>query len=148
MERAINSFVHRWLVQHPVMSWLVQHPVISLVGFLVAAIFFIRFFVAIYKLITNSIDRLWLWILRSPFLLIKTLFGWELKPKTQTTTQITSYEVTTNSEQLTQICDRLNAIQQQQQQILQDIALLKQQTQHIQQKPIELVLPQAEKLSE
>ncbi|GAB4527902.1 MAG: hypothetical protein Tsb0014_08940 [Pleurocapsa sp.] len=148
MERAINSFVHRWLVQHPVVSWLVQHPVISLVGFLVAAIFFIRLFVAIYKLITNSIDRLWLWILRSPFLLIKTLFGWEFKTKTQTATQITSYEVTTNSEQLTQICDRLNTIQQQQQQILQDIALLKQQTQHIQQKPIELVLPQAEKLSE
>ena len=145
MDLAVNSFFHHWLMQHPLISWLIDHPVISLIGILVTAIFLIRLFVAIYKLITSSIDRLWLWILRSPFLLLKVLFGWEFKPKNQATTNITNYEVTTNTKQLEQICDRLNTIQQQQEKILQEIALLKQQTQPINQKPIELVLPQPDK---
>ena len=145
MELAINSFFNRWFEQHPFISWLLQHPIISLVATVVILILLIRLFVAVYKLITTSIDRLWLWILRSPFLLLKVLFGWEVKPKAQSTaTNITNYQLTTDSELLTTICDRLDTIQKQQQHILQEISLLKQQTKKVKQKTIELVLPESE----
>ncbi len=144
MELAINSFFQHWFEQHPFISWLVQHPIISLVATLVVLILLIRLFVAVYKLITTSIDRLWLWILRSPFLLLKFLFGWEFKPKSEpTATNITNYQLTTDSELLTKICARLDRIQQQQQHILQEIALLKNQTKHANQKAIELILPES-----
>ena len=146
MDLAINSYIHRWMMHHPFVAWIAEHPVISLVVFLVAAIFLIRLFVAIYKLIMTSIDRLWLWILRSPFLLLKALFGWEFKPKTTATTNITNYELTTNSEQLEQICDRLDRIQQQQQKIIQDLALLKQNQNYIKETSIELIFPESKEI--
>lgn len=144
MELAINSFSYGWFDQHPFIFWLVEHPIISLIITLVVVILLIRLFVAIYKLITSSIDRLWLWILRSPFLLLKFLFGWEVKPKPKSTaTNITNYQLTTDSELLTQICDRLDKIQQQQQHILQEINLLKNKTIEIDKKAIKLVLPES-----
>ena len=145
MELAINSFFNRWFEQHPFISWLLGHPIISLVATLVVLILLIRLFVAVYKLITSSIDRLWLWILRSPFLLLKFLFGWEIKPKQKSVAaNITNYQLTTDSELLTQICDRLDKIQQQQQHILKEIAALKDRAKHVEQPGIKLVLPESE----
>ncbi len=144
MELGINSFFDRWFEQHPLISWSIQHPIISLVATLVVLILLVRLFVAVYKLITSSIDRLWLWILRSPFLLLKFLFGWDFQPKAKpTATNITNYQLTTDSELLSGICDRLDTIQQQQQHILQEIASLKNQTINVNQKAIELVLPES-----
>ncbi len=143
-ELAINSFFAGWFEQHPLIAWLVHHPFISLLVLVIILIFSVRLFVAIYKLITNSIDRLWLWILRLPFLLLKLLFGWEAKPKPETTaTSITNYQVTTDSELLTKICDRLNTIEQQQNHILQEITSLKKQAKNVNHKAIKLVLPES-----
>ena len=143
MNFAVNSFVDRWFEQHPFIFQMVSHPTISLVTTLIILILLIRLFVAVYQLITTSIDRLWLWILRSPFLLLKLLFGWEFKPKPETTaTNITNYQLTTDSELLVNICDRLDTIQQQQQHILQEINLLKNKPINIDPKAIELVLPE------
>ncbi|MGF1542416.1 MAG: hypothetical protein ACFCU5_18570 [Pleurocapsa sp.] len=143
-ELAINSFLAGWFEQHPSISWIVGHPLISLIASLVILILLIRLFVAVYKLIINFIDRLWLWILRSPWLLIKFLFGWEVKPKPETTaTSITNYQVTSDSELLTKICDRLTTIERQQQHILQEITSLKKQAKNVNHKAIELVLPES-----
>ncbi|WP_036478342.1 hypothetical protein [Myxosarcina sp. GI1] len=130
---SLDYTINSWFAEHPLILWLVHHPLITVVGMAIATIFMIRLFVAVYKLITTSIDRLWLWILQAPFLLLKKLFGWEVRVKDKNLTKtVTNYELTTNSEQLSAICDRLDLVQKQQQQILAEIARLKAE------KPVEL----------
>ena len=131
MEIAINSWFNHlfasWFAQHPIISWLIEHPWLSASVTLILIIFSIRFLVAIYRLVINSIDRLGLWIMRSPFLLLKWLFGWEFKSKQQpNSTQTNNFELTSDRTELKIINERLDLIQQQQQQILEEIALLKQ----------------------
>ena len=123
---SISSSLNNWLLKHPLIAWLFNHPLIGLVSCLLAVILTIRLLVMIYRAIANAIDRLWLWILRSPWLLLRLLFGWSTKTKTDNTT-VTNYEVTHNPEQLQEILARLEQIQQQQERIIQDLAQLKQQ---------------------
>lgn len=125
---SVEALIHSWLIDHPLLNWLVCHPGIGLLIILIVIVLLIRLLVTIYRSIVVTIDRLWLAILRSPFWLVKLLFGWEMKPQNNLTgTNITNYEVTTNPEQLSLIMARLEQIQRQQQQIIQDIARLKQQ---------------------
>jgi hypothetical protein len=137
---SVSNRVDAWLIDHPFISWLVAHPLISLVSSLIAIVLTIRLLVTVYRAIANAIDRIWLQILRSPWLLLKFFFGWETKPKTvaAANTTITNYEVTNNPEYLQEIMIRLEKIQQQQEQLIQDIAMLKQQHQTIEPKQIQL----------
>lgn len=126
--KSITSNLDAWLVNHPFLHWLVNHPLISLFLGLIAVILVVRLFLTIYRAIATTIDRMWLWILQSPFLLFKFVFGWEVKSKTvPANTTITSYEITNDPEQLKEIMTRLDIIQRQQEQILQDLDQLKQQ---------------------
>ncbi len=121
--------IDAWLTSHPLLHWLVNHSLISLVAGLILFVLVIRLFLTIYYSVASAIDRMWLWVLRSPFLLLKFVFGWEVKSKNDSlNTTITNYEVTNNPEQLQEIMTRLEHIQQQQQQIIQDITLLKQRS--------------------
>ena len=139
--RSLNSSINGWLINHPFCHWLIDHPLISLLATLIAIILIVRLLATIYRAIANIIDRMWLWILRSPFLLLKFLFGWQKKdPDISPNTLITNYEVTNNPEQLQEILIRLEQIQQQQAQILLDIAQLKQKSLTIPQH-IELTKP-------
>lgn len=136
IDNVSNSIYSRfdiWLTNHPLIHWLVNHSLIGFVIGLVAIVLVIRLFVTIYRTIASTIDRMWLWILRSPFLLLKFLFGWEVKSKidsanTLANTTITNYEVTNSPELLQDILLRLEHLQQQQNEIIRDLALLKQQT--------------------
>lgn len=132
LKSSVTSAIDSWFAEHPLILWLLHHPLITLIGFTIAAILTVRLLVIIYVAIATAIDRLWLWILKSPLLLLKVLFGWKVKTKNNNSnTSITNYELTTNSQQLQEICDRLDILQQQQQQIIQEIARLKQQEKHI-----------------
>ena len=134
LDSAIDSFNSRlnvWLTHHPLLNWFFHHPVVGAIALTIAIILIIRLLLTIYRLIATTIDRTWLLILRSPWLILKLLFGWEFKSKldkANTSTTITNYEVTENSQQLQDILFRLEQIQQQQQQILQDITSLKGQS--------------------
>lgn len=141
--KSVASYLDVWLVNHPFLHWLVNHPLISLFSSLIAVILIIRLFLTIYRGISNTIDRMWLWILQSPFLLLKFVFGWEVKSKSVSSdTTITNYEVTNDLEQLQEIMTRLDTIQQQQKEILQDMAQLKQQAQITNPKRIKLIKEQ------
>ena len=143
---SFRSYLDSWLATHPVLGWLVNHPVISLCASLIVIVLVIRLLVTIYRAIAGAIDRMWLWILQSPWLLAKFLFGWEAKPKSVSSNMtITNYEVTNNSEHLQEIVARLDKIQQQQERILQDIAQLKQKPKTISPQQIELAAAQATK---
>jgi hypothetical protein len=122
MEFAIQSFINSWFEEHPLLIWLLQHPIISLISFFLIVILLFRLFSAIAHLL----DKLWIWLLKSPIILIKSLFGLNKK----------SAEIAvTNNQQLTaidplkinQIIEQLAIIKQQQQQIMQELAALKQQ---------------------
>ena len=135
---SISSSWNNWLLQHPLIAWLFNHPLIALVSGFLTVILTIRLLATIYRAIANVIDRLWLWILRSPWLLLRLLFGWSTKASTTNTT-VTNYEVTNNPEQLQEILARLEQIQQQQEQIIQDLAQLKQQPLTIKPQQLRLV---------
>lgn len=125
---SLNSRFTIWLTHHPYIAWLINHPLISVVSGLIAIILTVRLLVTIYNAIATTIDRMWLAILRSPLKLLKLLFGWQPKRETENIGAIvTNYEITKDTEQIQQILVRLDRIQQQQQQIIQDIAQLKQQ---------------------
>lgn len=145
-----NSVISRidlWLVHHPLLSWLIHHPIVSLVLAGAIAVLAVRLFLTIYRAIASAIDRMWLLILRSPFILLKFLFGWEVKPKTNSVnTTITNYEVTNNPEQLEQIMIAIKQIQQQQQQIIEDLEQLKGRSPNVNEaKRIDLSLPATKK---
>ena len=63
MDIGINSWFNHWLAswlaQHPTFAWLVGHPWLSASVTLILLIFLVRFLVAIYRLVINTIDRLW-----------------------------------------------------------------------------------------
>ena len=125
LSSSVYSRVDVWLLAHPLLHWLTNHPLISSIAIVVSLILAIRLFLTIYRSIASTIDRMWLWILRSPFLLLKFLFGWEIKSKQeQINAHVTNYEITNNPQHLQDIMNRLQQIQQQQQQILQDIATI------------------------
>ena len=130
-----NSLYSRfdvWLTSHPLLYWLFNHSLVSLIFSLVAIVLIVRLLLTIYRSIASTIDKMWLWILRSPFILLKLLFGWEVKSQDDSAnTTITNYEVTNNPEKMQEIMSRLEQIQLQQQQIVQDISWLKQQFIHV-----------------
>jgi len=143
---SISSRFDLWLTNHPFWAWSIEHFVISLVGGAIALVLVIRLLITIYRAIALTIDRMWLGILRSPIRLLKFVFGWEVKPKTDTlNTTITNYEVTNNPEQIQQILTRLDTLAQQQQQIIQDLADLRQRSPHLEAKQVNLSLPATKK---
>lgn len=138
VSNSVNSGINHWLSHHPLLAWLVSHPLITLIIGFVISVLIIRLLVTIYQAIAHMIDRLWLWILRSPWLLMKFLFGWSAKPVTTEST-ITNYEVTQNPEQLQEIMLRLDKIQQQQERIIRDLAQLKQRPKTIEPQQLRLL---------
>ena len=137
----LYASIDAWLIAHPLLHWLANHIFLSLILGLIFSILIVRLLLTIYYSVASAIDKMWLWVLRSPVRLVKFIFGWEMKPKTNSvSTTITNYEITHNSEQLTEIMARLENIQQQQQQIIEDISLLKRQSIDIQSQKINLRL--------
>jgi hypothetical protein len=129
ISNSIGSGITAWLTEHPIIAWFFNHPILAILTSFVVIILVVRLLLTIYRAIANTIDRLWLGILRSPWRLIKFLFGWEANPKSATSnTTVTNYEVTSDSQQIEEIMIRLDQIQQQQQIIIRDLTQLKQQT--------------------
>ena len=120
MSLAVKYAVDSWLAEHISILWLLQHPIISVVGLVITLVLIARLLVAIATLI----DHLWLWILRLPITIFKSIFSSKDKPQENIAPTI-NYELTTNAEKSEQILQKLNAIEAQQKKILQDLAILK-----------------------
>jgi hypothetical protein len=124
LQKAISSLLYDWFKEHPLIFWLVTHPLVTL------SITFISLFLLwrLLNAIGSLVDRLWLWILRSPWLVGKSLFR---LGKKQVTGTADSVKELTETEKLTYILTKLEAIEQQQQQIMQELVTLKQTKEHI-----------------
>ena len=83
--------------------------------------------------------------MKAPWLLLKSLLG--IKNKTSEAVGNTiNYELAINPEQLTKIVNQLERIEKQQKQILQDVAILKQQYQTIDTQKSVVSLPKEKSL--
>ena len=134
MALAFQYSVDSWLAEHISILWLLQHPFVSVVGFVITLVLFARLLVAIATLI----DRLWLWILGLPITLFQSIFTSGDRQKDNLPTTV-NYELTTNPKEFEQILQKLNAIEQQQKQILQDLAAIKNNSQSNQSKKPKLI---------
>ena len=120
MALAVQYPIDSWLAEHISVLWLLHHPLISVIGFVIFLVLFARLLVAIASLI----DRLWLWILRLPITLFQAIFTPNEQVKEPVSSTI-NYELTTNPETFEQILQKLKAIEQQQQKILQELLEIK-----------------------
>jgi len=139
MALAIKYLVDSWFAEHISninisIFWLLQHPVISIVGLVITLVLIARLLVAIATLL----DHLWLWILRLPITIFQSIFKPKDKPQEKIAPTI-NYELTTNAEKSEQILQKLNAIEQQQKKILQDLAILKNTSQASQTKKTKVI---------
>ena len=134
MALAFQYSVDSWLAEHMSILWLLQHPFVSVVGFVITLVLFARLLVAIATLI----DRLWLWILGLPITLFQSIFTSGNRQKDNLPATV-NYELTTNPKEFEQILQKLNAIEQQQKQILQDLAAIKNNSQSHQGKKPKLI---------
>lgn len=120
IQSSIQSLVNSWIVKHPFLFWLWQHPIISVVGLFLSVVLLFRLFSVLAKLL----DLLWIWLLKSPITLVKSLLGLKNK-STAKTAIIRTQNLSLESEKITQIIQQLELINSQQQQIMKDIAILK-----------------------
>lgn len=121
MQIGFNSLLNNWFANHPLILWLYQHPVIALIMAFVSGVILWRLLAAIAFVITSAIDRVWLWIFRSPILLLKSLVG-----VSEEMADPEKLALTINPAQFKQITAQLNKITAQQQLIIQEINTLKQ----------------------
>ncbi|MGK7936371.1 MAG: hypothetical protein AB4206_11345 [Xenococcaceae cyanobacterium] len=122
MQTKFNSLLNDWFVEHPLIFWLYQHPIITLVTTFVVAVILWRLLAAIALLITTAVDKVWLWLFRSPVLFFQSLFG----VKEKVPVEPEKLEITINPAQFQQIMTQLNQITAHQKLIIQEINTLKQ----------------------
>lgn len=112
----ISSSTEVWLNQHPIVAWGVDHPLLSLALGLLAL--FMSW--GLLKAIAQVIERVWLLIFQVPFKLsqwiVRSLFNWY---KTGSSSGTDSREAEP-CDRLTAIVNRLDALKQEQDELLKE----------------------------
>jgi hypothetical protein len=70
IERAISAYCTQFVFAHPYLAWTIAHPLPSL-GLLLLVIFSLR---GLFQAIGRGIDRIWLFLLTTPFKLLQPIF--------------------------------------------------------------------------
>jgi hypothetical protein len=70
IEHAISAYFTQLVFAHPYLAWTIAHPLASS-GLLFLAIFSLR---GLFKAIGRGIDRVWLFLLTTPFKLLQPIF--------------------------------------------------------------------------
>jgi hypothetical protein len=70
IEHAISTYFSQLVFAHPYLAWTIAHPLPS-VGLLLLAIFSLR---GLFQAIGRGIDRVWLFLLTTPFKLLQPIF--------------------------------------------------------------------------
>ncbi len=151
IENSLSTFMNQhlhgvrgWIDSHPVMSWATQvlawgisHPILSVI-IIISSIFIIRQFI---KALSQFIQQIFLYILQAPFKLGQLILGLCLKvfgylPFIGNTlkqsegnvlalnTSIPATVSQNNKERLAYILNRLEAIRQEQNQLLQEVTAI------------------------
>jgi hypothetical protein len=119
-QRAIVAMVQTWLQNHPIMAWLVTHPLIS-TGILLSSLVLVR---GLLGAIARLTERLWLTLLRAPMLFASWLFGAIVGLFRQPVVAAVPIELPSPKQRLADILDRLEALKQEQDELLQEVRTL------------------------
>lgn len=113
-----------WLEAHPILAWLLIHPLATLAIFLV----FLLLLSGLLRGIVQLTDKVWLAILKSPFQLGQWLLKKATKMfKSQVSPSITSTQDASPSdkqERLAYILNRLEEINQEQEELLKEMNII------------------------
>jgi hypothetical protein len=124
IEHAISSYFSQWMGQHPYFAWSIAHPFLSL-GLMLIAILLLW---GLIQAIGRGVEQIWLFLLKTPFKLLQPIFRpiwgsiWRRFGHTE--------DSPAGGERLEQIIDRLHALNQEQQSLLQELATLAHPTPH------------------
>ncbi len=118
----VMTMFQAWMAEHPLLSWLMTHPLIAVVSLLVALVIVRR----VLRLAVQLTERVLLAIVRSPLWLGKWLLaagtGWVHRP----VSALAETTDATQHQRLATLLDRLEAIRQEQDELLQEVrAILK-----------------------
>lgn len=138
-QNPLSSWLDDWIHHHPRILWLVSHPLLSL-GILLLAILMISGFL---KALGQFFEKAWLMILQAPIQLSQVVFGAIYQStsslfgknkrlsdqKILNTVDLKQLPPIQSSnlakqERLTQILNRLEAINQEQKQLLQEVVMI------------------------
>ena len=122
LQAALMASVQGWLATHPMVSWLAAHPLIS-VGLL---FFFLFLFWGLLSAIARLTEDLWLFIVRLPLRFVQWLFGLIALALKLPTARANPGRASKkgNSDRLNQILTRLEAIHQEQDELMQELSKL------------------------
>jgi hypothetical protein len=133
----VISPIQDWLAQYPILVWLVSHP-IWLLGVILLSLFLLA---GLLRAVASLTEQLWLSLLRLPLTLVqliwrgtmllwRPLFTKSAMVQTIAPGSISPESISPNSSRLTEVLDRLEALRQEEQELMQEMkALLKAQNQ-------------------
>ena len=120
-QNAVNSFATDWLNEHPTVHWMVDHPL----GTVAIALVLIFLLAGLFRAIAYMTERLWLAILQAPIRLgqwvWRSLFSSFRAMGAIEKSAPSNAEQPPQRERLTQVLQRLDAIKQEQDQLLKEL---------------------------
>lgn len=124
LQNTVVASFQDWLVAHPIVAWMVHHPVPTLIlGVIVLLLFW-----GLIRAIAQLTERIWITILQVPLKLSLWLWLWITRPL-QKLTLIKSAQPpvaasATPQTQLVEILTRLEALYQEQSQLIKEFRIL------------------------
>lgn len=118
LQGVFTAPIASWFETHPIFAWGIDHPLLTL-GLLVVVLLLLS---GLLQAIARFTEQIWIWLLRSPVLLIQWLFAvgrsWvRRKPPALPA-------ATPQQERLTLILQKLETMRQEQDELLQEVRAL------------------------
>lgn len=120
---AVTESFQSWLNAHPTIDWTVNHPLWAL-GLVLLSVFL---FWGLLRAIAQFIEQIWIAILRLPLRLIQWIVGLgkgTYQRLTTDTREIPAASETNSEQRLTELLTQLEALQQEEANLLQEIKTL------------------------
>jgi len=117
MQNAFGRAMQQWMMEHPLWGWLIQHPLIS-VGLLLVLLVLLQ---GLLSALAQLIQRAGWALLRSPWQLSQWLLGFSAKSFQAALAPSAKREAESKQQRLTEIVNRLEALKQEQDALLQEV---------------------------
>jgi DNA anti-recombination protein RmuC len=117
IESAISAYINKWIASHPTLFWIANHPIQTIL----IAILIIFLIPILLNVLANLVKQIGIFVLKSPFKLSNSLISTVKERKLLPTR---TSENLNRSEQRSKILGRLDAIKQEQEELLQELATI------------------------
>ncbi|HEY9750812.1 MAG TPA: hypothetical protein V6C63_19180 [Allocoleopsis sp.] len=117
VQNAFGGAMQQWMAEHRMWGWLIQHPLTS-VGLLLVLLVLLQ---GLLSAIAQLIQRAGWALLRSPWKLSQWLLGFSAKSFQAALAPGAKREAESKQQRLTEIVNRLEALKQEQDALLQEV---------------------------